>query len=156
MSEKKKVVRLHDPDDEFQLSKADPQLIFDAAVQFTNSGYEYSLQAYKMLIALIKRDPEYKDINGDNPYFYLGLIYSRNNKTIDEAIECFTKSTEIDPTDGSAYENRGYCWYEKGNLKQALADLKYAEEVDEKSGRGEVIIDSNLIEEIENKLKKED
>lgn len=154
MSEKKKVVRLHDPDDEFQLSKADPQLIFEAAVQFTNSGSEYSLMAFKMLRALIIRDPEYKDKNGDNPYFYLGLIFSRNNETLDEAIDCFTKSTEIDPTDGSAYENRGYCWYKKGDLQQALADINYAKEVDRKSKRGEVMIDPDFVVEIEKKLKK--
>lgn len=42
------------------------------------------------------------------------------------AIEDFTKATQLQPKNATAYNNRGLCYYYKGDFEQALADYKTA------------------------------
>jgi tetratricopeptide (TPR) repeat protein len=148
-----KNIKLYDVNSDHDiLKKHDSDLLFDAAVQFFNSGgVENNKTAFRMLMTLIDRDPEYTSDNNDNPYFYVGslLMEDGDKKFHDDAIGFFTKAIEMDPNDCGAYEKRGYCWYDKGEYKKALNDLKYAEEIDD----GSIVVDDKILEECEKILK---
>ena len=102
--------------------------LFNNAVIYFNMGHSESMfTSFYMFQKVIEKNPDYlAKENGDNAYFYLGLMYYNNLNDLDVAIENFSKATELDPTDGYSFVNRGYCWSDKGEFEKALADLKMA------------------------------
>ena len=123
--------------------------LFDQAVNYFNVGYEDFVQeTLPVFKKVIERDPNYTK-NGDNAYYYLGVIYSRYLNEPDNAIKHLTKSIELDPSDGLSFKERGFCWKNKGDFNKALSDLKKAKSIDSEGMYPEI---NSIIQELEDKF----
>lgn len=60
---------------------------------------------------------------------YLGIMLLEKGK-IDDAIERFMKSIDINPTDADTFVNLGVCFHKMNNLKRAVKDYRKAVELD--------------------------
>ncbi len=111
-----------------ELDSMNIESLFHKAVN--NFNYGNKREAYFMFKKVVEIDPAYihnpEDAGGDNAYFYLGMFYRHNIKDIDGAIELFTKAVELCPHDGASWENRGYCWMDKGEYEKAISDFENA------------------------------
>jgi tetratricopeptide (TPR) repeat protein len=111
-----------------ELDSMDIESLFHKAVNQFNYGY--TREAYFIFKKVVEIDPAYIhnswEDGGDNAYFYLGMLYRYHIKDIDGAIELFTKSVELCPHDGTSWENRGYCWMDKGKYEKAISDFENA------------------------------
>ena len=47
-----------------------------------------------------------------------------------EAIDCYTRAVDLDPTDSLALYHRGHCWMALGEYDRALADFSGAVEIE--------------------------
>ena len=111
-----------------ELDSMDIYSLFRKAVDQFNYGY--LREAYFIFKKVVEIDPAYihnpEEAGGDNAYFYLGIFYRNDIKDIDGAIELFNKAVEMCPHDGGSWENRGYCWMDKGEYEKAIADFENA------------------------------
>ena len=110
-----------------EMYELDIDNLFDDAVTYFHTGdRQFMITSFFMFQKVIEKNPEYMNPDGDNAYYYLGLMYRNNLNELDAAIEHFTKAIELDPNDCLALKERGFCWAEKGDMKKALADYKKA------------------------------
>jgi tetratricopeptide (TPR) repeat protein len=101
--------------------------LFRTAVNFVNEGDSKSVRtAYLMFLEIIERDPNYKNIDGDNPYFHLGCIASVYMRDPKLAIEGYTKAIEMNPGDFGSLQFRGHCFMELNKYNEALSDFEKA------------------------------
>ena len=111
-----------------ELDSMDIESLFHKAVNQFNYGY--TREAYFIFKKVVEIDPAYihnpEEAGGDNAYFYLGLFYLNDIEDIDGAIELFTKAIELGPHDDASWENRGYCWMDKGKYEKAISDFENA------------------------------
>jgi len=111
-----------------ELDSMNIESLFHKAVNQFNYGNKR--EAYFMFKQVVEIDPAYihnpEEAGGDNAYFYLGLFYLNDIEDIDGAIELFTKAIELCPHDDASWENRGYCWIDKGEYEKAIADFEIA------------------------------
>jgi tetratricopeptide (TPR) repeat protein len=85
---------------------------------------ESSKKGRDILIKLVRTNPNFLSIEGDNAYYYLGRYYMATGKQIKRAIEYFTKAIKLNPKDGDSIQDRGFCWMKLGERGKALKDLK--------------------------------
>ncbi len=79
-----------------------------------------AVQAFE---AVVKLDPAYRHVDGDNPYFYLGKI-SEIEGRIDDAIEFYSSALTLDLYDEESLIGRGSCYTVKKNHDGAITDFK--------------------------------
>jgi Flp pilus assembly protein TadD len=60
------------------------------------------------------------------------LVFLNQGKT-DKAVEDFTADIQLNPMDGEAYQNRGWCQYQRHNWGQATNDFKNAIQINSKN-----------------------
>ena len=118
---------------------------FTAAISNANKEYTKAIESFQKAIELLK------ELNNKNmecmTYHDLGLNYRRLMK-LDEAIECFTKTLELDRIQYAGYANLGICYFWKYDLDKAEeAYMKAYESSKEEDDRSFLpYILSNLIE----------
>jgi tetratricopeptide (TPR) repeat protein len=101
-----------------------------------------AINAYKQAIELKPTAAYYNNLGG---------IYGRNNK-IQEAMEAFNKSAELDPPNAAqAYRNGGITLYNVGKMKEAVEPLKKATELDPKSAQAWYLLGAALVGSMEYK-----
>ena len=142
---------------EIDLDKLDGMKIndlFRKALGYFNSPSRKD--AYIIFKKVVEKNSNYihnpEDAGGDNAYFYLGTFYHDDIEDIDGAIELFTKAVELCPHDDASWENRGYCWMDKGEYEKALADFENALKGDFGGTIGNI---DSAIEDAKKALKKE-
>jgi len=139
-----------------ELDDMDINDLFRKALDYFNSPSRKD--AYIIFKKVVEKNSNYihnpEDAGGNNAYFYLGILYRYNIEDIDGAIELFTKAVELCPHDGASWENRGYCWMDKGEYEKALADFENALKGDfGGTDEGEI---KGAIKEAKKALKKEE
>ena len=132
-------------------------LFNDAVNFFLNGDFDFCYTSFYMFNVVIEKDPnyigkeneKYRYINdGDNAYYYLGLLYRKNLNDLDNAIKFFSKAIDLCLKDYDSLFSRGVCWSDKNEHEKALDDYKMA-----KNLGGSDIYDVDLaIEEAEKKL----
>ena len=111
----------------FEMEAMNIDKLFDDAVNYFHTQYEeFYLTSFYMFQTIVEKDPNYLNEDGDNAYYYLGLMYDHVLNDLDAAIEHFTKAVELDPNDYLSFQGRGSCWEQKGDLKKAAIDFKKA------------------------------
>jgi tetratricopeptide (TPR) repeat protein len=123
--------------------------LFDDAVYYFHTGHSDFLKAaYLMFITVIEKDPQYISEDSDTAYQYLAMIFEDQFEDMDSAIKLYSKSIDLAPKDSLCFENRGFCYLKKKELKNGLADLKRA-----KSMNGGYHPDlKNIIDDLENRI----
>ncbi|MDR0909635.1 MAG: tetratricopeptide repeat protein [Spirochaetaceae bacterium] len=95
------------------------------AIAYMNKGdYDKAIPDYTQVIKL---SPE-----ASNAYYFRGFIYSNLDKH-DLAINDYTKALELglsDENTASAYNNRGWAYFEKGNYDKCIDDCTQAIKAD--------------------------
>jgi tetratricopeptide (TPR) repeat protein len=115
----------------YKMEAMDIDKLFDDAVTYFHTAYkEFYLTSFYMFQTVVEKNPNYLHKDGDNAYYYLGLMYYHVLNELDDAIEHFTKAVVLDPNDCLSFQGRGFCWEEKGDFKKALIDYKKAREID--------------------------
>jgi tetratricopeptide (TPR) repeat protein len=136
----------------FKMEAMDIDKLFDNAISYFHTDYKgFLLTSFYMFQTVVEKNPNYLNKDGDNAYYYLGLMYDRNLNELDTAIKHFTKAVELDPNDGPSFEGRAFCWMDKGDLNKALIDLKRAKKI----GRGGLHPDiDEIIKEVSVKISE--
>lgn len=99
-----------------------------SAIDLFNEGLKYfnkpdGIAAVRAFEAVVKIDPVYRHVDGDNPYFYLGKI-SEIEGRIDDAILLYSQALTLDPYDEESLIGRGSCYTVKKHHEGAVADFK--------------------------------
>ncbi len=99
-----------------------------SAADLFNEGLKYfnkpdGIAAVRAFEAVVKIDPVYRHVDGDNPYFYLGKI-SEIEGRIDNAIGLYSSALALDQYDEESLIGRGSCYTVKKNHEGAVADFK--------------------------------
>lgn len=79
--------------------------------------------AIRAFEAVVRIDPFYRHMDGDNPYFYLGKI-SEIEERFNDAIQFYSSALTLDPYDEESLIGRGSCYTVKKNHENAVADFK--------------------------------
>jgi tetratricopeptide (TPR) repeat protein len=98
--------------------------LFEKAVLF----YSYDEPKYRrtaslMFLSVIHKDPTYIHYSCDTAYYYGARFCRHNLKQIGLAIELFSLDINL-TNDMNSLAERGYCYYELRENKQALADFQ--------------------------------
>jgi tetratricopeptide (TPR) repeat protein len=114
----------------YEMEAMDIDNLFDDALRNYHTQYkQFYLTSFYMFHTVVERTPNYLNKDGDNAYYYLGLMYYHVLNDLDAAIEHFTKAVELDPNDCDSLLNRAFCWEEKGDFRKALNDFKTAKKI---------------------------
>lgn len=60
---------------------------------------------------------------------YLGYIYAQEGRNLDQAQALITKALEFQPNNGAYLDSLGWVYFKQGKTKEALAQLKRADEL---------------------------
>jgi len=108
-------------------------------------GPKFGPEMYVMLILITQRDSNKFENDFANAYYSLGDIFQSYFKEIDHAIDLYSKAIDFKPEEPGILYNRGCCFFEKNDFKNALNDFKKVKEID-----GEQLYDlADTIEECE-------
>ena len=69
------------------------------------------------------------DPNDHNTLNYLGYMYAEDGENLDQAITMLKKAVELDSDNGAYLDSLGWAYFKKGMLKEALENLKRANEL---------------------------
>ncbi|WP_319408780.1 hypothetical protein [uncultured Desulfosarcina sp.] len=158
-----KIKKLHKPKLQVSLQEMEEKEIdelFNDAINYFNIGdTDFMYTSLHMFHTVIEKNPDYIAkhnkkysylSDGDNAYYYLGILYQQNMDDLDSAINFFSKSVELSPDDYDSLFLRGVCWSDKNEHGKALDDFKMAK----KLGGNDVNYDvDSAIEESEKRLK---
>ena len=64
--------------------------------------------------------------NHSNAHNFIGYIYSVRGVNLDKALEHLTKALAIQPKNGYFLDSLGWIYYQKGDSKRALTEIKRA------------------------------
>ena len=84
---------------------------------FAENEYDNALEDFKASVSL---DPK-----GFRAIYYEGIVYSVQEKE-NEAIDCFTRSLEIDKYQSHVYFRRSLAYFNIGNYVKAMEDINSA------------------------------
>lgn len=85
-----------------------------------NEEYDEAIEIYQKILSI----EEYKE-----PYFNLGYIHQEYFKVYDVAIDYYDKATDLEPSYFEAYYNKGLCYEELDQLKEAEKNYRKTLEI---------------------------
>jgi len=97
----------------------DSGLQLELADYYNDSGR--GADAEKLLRQLIDNDPANADALN-----YLGYLFARNGRNLDEAISLVNRALKAEPNNGAFLDSLGWAYFKRGDLNQAEKYLKDA------------------------------
>ncbi|HEX5109272.1 MAG TPA: tetratricopeptide repeat protein [Vicinamibacterales bacterium] len=94
-------------------------LQLELADYYNDSGR--GADAEKLLRQLIDNDPSNADALN-----YLGYLFARNGRNLDEAISLVNRALKLEPNSGAYLDSLGWAYFKRGDLTQAEKYLKDA------------------------------
>lgn len=139
------------PIDEIEAMNADTLL--NKAMGYRSNDYRELFTGIFMFQTFINKFPNHRKCGF--VYYHLGMTYSIHwwKGGLDAAVECLTKSINLNYNVNNAIHNRGMFLREKGELEKALADLKRAQTIDRHYGPA-VDIRNKVIKDIEDEIQR--
>ena len=85
-------------------------------------GVKFGPEAYAMYISITQRNSDKCEDEFAYAYYRLGSIFYHYFKEFDHAINLYSRAIDLDQEEATLFEERGDCFYNNGEYKNALND----------------------------------